>query len=152
MLFQQNNTSLHGARVSQYGLQVIQQRLWPAWSPDLSPIKYIWNMMGQRLPRSVSPPTTLDGIIYTILILLIDLYMCLFTVTCLYIWTFHLKWIKTHMLQLNFHLYININLVLIGHYLYNFLFGFFFPSLGTNVPQSDRKTPPGSDKQLLSRT
>ncbi|KFM57473.1 Transposable element Tcb1 transposase, partial [Stegodyphus mimosarum] len=47
----------HSARICQHALQGIQMLLWPPYSPDLSPIEHVWDVIGRRLqilplPRS----------------------------------------------------------------------------------------------------
>jgi hypothetical protein len=58
-LFQQDNARPHTARATQLALRDVHQLPWPASSPNLSPIKHVWDVMGRRLPRAATPPTTL---------------------------------------------------------------------------------------------
>ncbi|GFV96623.1 transposable element Tcb2 transposase [Trichonephila clavipes] len=53
-IFQQDNARPHTARVSQDCLRTVTTLPWPARSPDLSPIKPIWNHLGGRVghPKS----------------------------------------------------------------------------------------------------
>ncbi|KFM56863.1 Transposable element Tc1 transposase, partial [Stegodyphus mimosarum] len=39
----------HSARICQHALQGIQMLPWPPYSPDLSPIEHVWNVIGHRL-------------------------------------------------------------------------------------------------------
>ncbi|GFV28127.1 transposable element Tcb2 transposase [Trichonephila clavipes] len=45
-IFHQDNARLHTARVSQNCLRTVTTLLWPALSPDLSPIEHIWEYLG----------------------------------------------------------------------------------------------------------
>ncbi|GFV58676.1 transposable element Tcb2 transposase [Trichonephila clavipes] len=45
--FQQDNARPHKVRVSQDCLRNVITLPWPALSPDLSPIEYIWNHLGR---------------------------------------------------------------------------------------------------------
>ncbi|UYV74981.1 Transposase, partial [Cordylochernes scorpioides] len=56
-LYQQDNARTHTARISQQALQDVQMLRWPPYSPDLSPIEHVWDIIGRRLhvlpqPRS----------------------------------------------------------------------------------------------------
>ncbi|GFV58276.1 transposable element Tcb1 transposase [Trichonephila clavipes] len=55
-IFQQDNARPHTARVAQDCLRNVTILPWPARSPDLSPIKHIWDHLGRR----VEHPTSLD--------------------------------------------------------------------------------------------
>ncbi|UYV70298.1 hypothetical protein LAZ67_7002452 [Cordylochernes scorpioides] len=55
--YQQDNARPHTARISQQALQDVQMLPWPPYSPDLSPIEHVWDIIGRRLhalphPRS----------------------------------------------------------------------------------------------------
>ncbi|UYV79200.1 hypothetical protein LAZ67_17001487 [Cordylochernes scorpioides] len=52
LTFQQDNARPHTARVTMDFLQSCRTLLWPARSPDLSPIEHIWDVMGRRLQLS----------------------------------------------------------------------------------------------------
>ncbi|KFM59999.1 Transposable element Tc1 transposase, partial [Stegodyphus mimosarum] len=57
VIFQQDNARPHSARICQHALQGIQMLPWPPYSPDLSPIEHVWDVIGRRLqtlplPRS----------------------------------------------------------------------------------------------------
>ncbi|GFS94215.1 transposable element Tc1 transposase [Trichonephila clavipes] len=45
----QDNTGPHTIRFDMNCLTACQTLPWPARSPDLSPIKHVWDMMGRRL-------------------------------------------------------------------------------------------------------
>ncbi|UYV64615.1 hypothetical protein LAZ67_3001324 [Cordylochernes scorpioides] len=56
-LYQQDNARPHTARISQQALQDVQMLPWPPYSPDLSSIEHVWDIIGRRLhdlpqPRS----------------------------------------------------------------------------------------------------
>ncbi|GFX02869.1 transposable element Tcb1 transposase [Trichonephila clavipes] len=53
-IFQQDNTRLHTARVSQDCLRTVTTLPWTARSPDLSPIEHIWDHLGWRVEH---PPS-----------------------------------------------------------------------------------------------
>ncbi|UYV75492.1 SETMAR [Cordylochernes scorpioides] len=48
-LYQQDNARPHTARISQQVLQDVQMPTWPPYSPDLSPIEHVWDIIGRRL-------------------------------------------------------------------------------------------------------
>ena len=55
--FQQDNARPHTARICQQFLQTQNYAVlpWPPYSPDLSPIEHIWDVLGQRAePRTTS--------------------------------------------------------------------------------------------------
>ncbi|UYV65947.1 hypothetical protein LAZ67_3005966 [Cordylochernes scorpioides] len=54
-LYQQDNARPHTARISQQALQDVQMLPWPPYSPDLSPIEYVWNIIGRRLHALPQP-------------------------------------------------------------------------------------------------
>ncbi|GFW94917.1 transposable element Tcb2 transposase [Trichonephila clavipes] len=58
-IFQQDNARHHTARVSQDCLRTVTTLPWPARSPDLSPIKHIWDHLGRR----VGHPTSLNELV-----------------------------------------------------------------------------------------
>ncbi|GFV73986.1 transposable element Tcb1 transposase [Trichonephila clavipes] len=47
-IFQQDNARPHTTRVSQDCLITLNTLLWPARSPDLSPVEHIWDHLGWR--------------------------------------------------------------------------------------------------------
>ncbi|UYV71917.1 hypothetical protein LAZ67_9001141 [Cordylochernes scorpioides] len=54
-LYQQDNARPHTARISQQALQDVQMLPWPPYSPDLSPIEHVWDIIGRRLPALPQP-------------------------------------------------------------------------------------------------
>ncbi|GFV38793.1 transposable element Tcb2 transposase [Trichonephila clavipes] len=58
LIFQQDNARPRMARVSQDCLRTVTTLPWPVRSPDLSPIKHIWNHLGPRVrhPTSLNEP------------------------------------------------------------------------------------------------
>ncbi|UYV72257.1 K02A2.6-like [Cordylochernes scorpioides] len=61
-LYQQNNARSHTARISQQALQDVQMLPWPPYSPDLSPIEHVWDIIGRRLHALPQPPIPQDAI------------------------------------------------------------------------------------------
>ncbi|GFY36868.1 transposable element Tcb1 transposase [Trichonephila clavipes] len=56
-IFQQYNARPHTARISQHTLRGVQMLPWPAYSPDLSPIEHVWDVIGRRLQTLPLPRT-----------------------------------------------------------------------------------------------
>ncbi|UYV65083.1 hypothetical protein LAZ67_3003062 [Cordylochernes scorpioides] len=54
-LYQQDNARPHSARISQQALQDVQMIPWPPYSPDLSPIEHVWDIIGRRLHALPQP-------------------------------------------------------------------------------------------------
>ncbi|UYV83090.1 hypothetical protein LAZ67_22002170 [Cordylochernes scorpioides] len=54
-LYQQDNARPHTARISQQALQDVQMPPWPPYSPDLSPIEHVWDIIGRRLHALPQP-------------------------------------------------------------------------------------------------
>ncbi|UYV63014.1 Transposase [Cordylochernes scorpioides] len=54
-LYQQDNARPHTARISQQTLQDVQMLPWPPYSPDLSPIEHVWDIIGRRLHALPQP-------------------------------------------------------------------------------------------------
>ncbi|UYV74910.1 Transposase [Cordylochernes scorpioides] len=54
-LYQQDNVRPHTARISQQALQDVQMLPWPPYSPDLSPIEHVWDIIGRRLHALPQP-------------------------------------------------------------------------------------------------
>ncbi|UYV76224.1 hypothetical protein LAZ67_13003088 [Cordylochernes scorpioides] len=78
-LYQQDNARPHTARISQQALQDVQMLPWPPYSPDLSPIEHVWDIIGRRLhafpqPRSEDELWQMEDDIE-------DVFMCNFSVT-----------------------------------------------------------------------
>ncbi|GFU84301.1 hypothetical protein TNCV_1251941 [Trichonephila clavipes] len=36
---------------------------WPTYSPDMSPIEHVWNLVGRRLARDPRPVASKDGLL-----------------------------------------------------------------------------------------
>ncbi|GFU95148.1 DDE_3 domain-containing protein [Trichonephila clavipes] len=49
-IFQQDNARPHTAGVAQDFLRHFQTRLWPARSPDLSPVEHAWDQLKRHMP------------------------------------------------------------------------------------------------------
>ncbi|GFX68156.1 transposable element Tcb2 transposase [Trichonephila clavipes] len=56
-IFQQDNAHPHTDRISQHALRGVQMLPWPAYSPDLSPIEHVWDVIGRRLQTLPLPRT-----------------------------------------------------------------------------------------------
>ncbi|UYV84232.1 hypothetical protein LAZ67_X001610 [Cordylochernes scorpioides] len=54
-IYQQDNARPHTARISQQALQDVQMLPWPPYSPDLSPIEHVWDIIGRRLHALLQP-------------------------------------------------------------------------------------------------
>ncbi|UYV83998.1 Transposase [Cordylochernes scorpioides] len=54
-LYQQDNARPHTARISQQALQDLQMLPWPPYSPDLSPIEHVWDIIGRSLHALPQP-------------------------------------------------------------------------------------------------
>ncbi|UYV75760.1 hypothetical protein LAZ67_13001256 [Cordylochernes scorpioides] len=54
-LYQQDNARPRTARISQQALQDVQMLPWPPYSPDLSPIEHVWDIIGRRLHALPQP-------------------------------------------------------------------------------------------------
>ncbi|UYV64409.1 hypothetical protein LAZ67_3000604 [Cordylochernes scorpioides] len=54
-LYQQDNARPHTARISQQALQDVQMLPWPPYTPDLSPIEHVWDIIGRRLHALPQP-------------------------------------------------------------------------------------------------
>ena len=62
--FQQDNTQAHVARHSIASLQQnnVDVLRWHPYSPDLSPIEHLWDILDSRVRRLLQPPTTLQAL------------------------------------------------------------------------------------------
>ncbi|GFX70091.1 transposable element Tcb1 transposase [Trichonephila clavipes] len=60
-LFMDDNARPHRANIVDECLQSedITRMDWPAYSPDLNPIKHVWDMLGRRIASRRPPPTCL---------------------------------------------------------------------------------------------
>lgn len=58
VIFQQDNARPHTARICREFLdeQEVQLLDWPAYSPDMSPIEHLWDVLDQRVRQRVAPP------------------------------------------------------------------------------------------------
>ncbi|UYV80571.1 Transposase [Cordylochernes scorpioides] len=54
-LYQHDNARPHTASISQQALQDVQMLPWPPYSPDLSPIEHVWDIIGRRLHALPQP-------------------------------------------------------------------------------------------------
>ncbi|UYV81544.1 hypothetical protein LAZ67_20001491 [Cordylochernes scorpioides] len=54
-LYQQDNARPHTARISHQALQDVQMLPWPPYSPELSPIEHVWDIIGRRLHALPQP-------------------------------------------------------------------------------------------------
>ncbi|UYV63350.1 hypothetical protein LAZ67_2003812 [Cordylochernes scorpioides] len=59
-LYQQDNGRPHTARISQQALQDVQMLPWPPYSPDLSPIEHVWDIIGRRLHALPQPRSEVE--------------------------------------------------------------------------------------------
>ncbi|GFT06548.1 transposable element Tcb1 transposase [Trichonephila clavipes] len=61
-VFQQDNAHPHVAKTVKSNLdsQQVQLLPWPAYSPDMSPIEHVWDIVGRRLTRYLRPVASTD--------------------------------------------------------------------------------------------
>ncbi|GFW83604.1 transposable element Tcb1 transposase [Trichonephila clavipes] len=61
-VFQQDNARPHVAKTvkSYIDSQQVQLLSWPAYSPDMSPIEHVWDIVGGRLARDLRPVVSTD--------------------------------------------------------------------------------------------
>ncbi|UYV69946.1 hypothetical protein LAZ67_7001291 [Cordylochernes scorpioides] len=59
-LYQQDNARPHTARISKQALQDVQMLPWPPYSPDLSPIEHVWDIIGRRLHALPQPRSEVE--------------------------------------------------------------------------------------------
>ncbi|GFV23086.1 transposable element Tcb2 transposase [Trichonephila clavipes] len=61
-VFQQDNARPHVAKTvkSYLDSQQVQLLPWPAYSPDMSPIEHVWDIVGGRLARDLRPVVSID--------------------------------------------------------------------------------------------
>ncbi|GFY30073.1 transposable element Tcb2 transposase [Trichonephila clavipes] len=61
----QDNVRPYTARISQHAQRGVQMLLWPAYSPDLSPIEHVWGDIGRHL-QTLPLPRTNDPLWQTV--------------------------------------------------------------------------------------
>ncbi|GFV66548.1 hypothetical protein TNCV_3894411 [Trichonephila clavipes] len=61
-IFQQDNARPHVAKTVRdfCSAQHMQILSWPAYSPDMSPIEHVWDLVGRRLARDSCSATSKD--------------------------------------------------------------------------------------------
>ena len=68
LLVHQDNARPHTARVVQqfFAANNVNGFLWPARSPDLSPIEHLWDHLGHRIRCHPNPPMNRDQLVQTL--------------------------------------------------------------------------------------
>lgn len=61
LIFQQDNARPHVARANMEYLAASEVEVlpWPAFSPDLSPIEHVWDVLGRAVRQRPNPPSTI---------------------------------------------------------------------------------------------
>ncbi|GFS57993.1 transposable element Tcb2 transposase [Trichonephila inaurata madagascariensis] len=64
-IFQQNNARPHVAKTVRdfCSAQHMQLHSWSAYSPDMSPIEHVWDLVGRRLARDPRPAASKDEVL-----------------------------------------------------------------------------------------
>ncbi|GFS94061.1 transposable element Tcb2 transposase [Trichonephila clavipes] len=67
-IFQQDNARLHVAKTVRDFCSAQHEQLfpWPAYSPNMSPIEHVWNLVGRRLARDPLPAASKDELLLRI--------------------------------------------------------------------------------------
>ncbi|GFV13593.1 hypothetical protein TNCV_67961 [Trichonephila clavipes] len=67
-IFQQDNACPHDAKAVRNfcSAQHMQLFPWPAYSPDMSPIEHVWDLVGRRLARDPRPAASKDKLLLCI--------------------------------------------------------------------------------------
>ncbi|GFY08357.1 transposable element Tcb2 transposase [Trichonephila clavipes] len=67
-IFKQDNARPHVSKTVRdfYSVQHMQLLPWPAYSPDMSPIEHVWNLVGWRLARDPRPAASKDELLLRI--------------------------------------------------------------------------------------
>uniref|UniRef100_A0A8C6PLV7 Tc1-like transposase DDE domain-containing protein n=1 Tax=Nothobranchius furzeri TaxID=105023 RepID=A0A8C6PLV7_NOTFU len=62
LMFQQDNARPHVARICTQFLEAenVPVLAWPAYSPDMSPVEHVWDVLDRRIRQSVPVPTNIQ--------------------------------------------------------------------------------------------
>lgn len=62
LMFQQDNARPHVARICTQFLEAenVPVLAWPAYSPDMSPIEHVWDVLDRRIRQRVPVPTNIQ--------------------------------------------------------------------------------------------